>query len=75
VLTDVVMPGMSGRDLARRGRAIRPTLPVVFTSGYTDREIVRRGLLDPADAFLQKPYTPASLAEFVRARLRANPPA
>ncbi len=74
VITDVVMPGISGRDLARRVRAIRPTLPVVFTSGYTDGEIVRRGLLDPADAFLQKPYTPTTLAEFLRARLRADLP-
>ncbi|HXG70017.1 MAG TPA: PAS domain S-box protein, partial [Gemmatimonadaceae bacterium] len=47
VLTDIVMPAMNGRELAEGLRATNPTLPVIFMSGYTDDEIVRRGLLDP----------------------------
>ncbi len=59
VLSDVVMPGMSGRDLAERVAELRPGTPILFTSGYTDGEIVRRGLLDPEAAFIQKPFGPS----------------
>ena len=69
VLTDVVMPGMSGRDLADRIVELRPGTPVLFTSGYTDGEIVRRGLLDPEAAFIQKPFGPDAIVRIVRERL------
>ena len=71
VLTDVVMPGMSGRELAQRVAELRPGLPVLYTSGYTDGEIVRRGLLDPGAAFVQKPFTPDTIVRIVRERLDA----
>jgi PAS domain S-box-containing protein len=71
VLTDVVMPGMGGRALAERLGQLRPDLPVLFTSGYTDGEIVRRGLLEPGAAFVQKPFTPEAIARIVRERLKA----
>ena len=61
VLTDVVMPGMSGRELADRIAELRPGTPVLFTSGYTDGDIVRRGLLDPGAAFVQKPFDPDTI--------------
>jgi CheY-like chemotaxis protein len=69
VLSDVVMPGMSGRDLAERVAELRPGTPILFTSGYTDGEIVRRGLLDPEAAFIQKPFGPAAIVRIVRQRL------
>lgn len=71
VLTDVVMPEMSGKDLAERIEKLIPGTPVLFTSGYTDGEIVRRGLLAPDAAFLQKPFTPEGLVRAVRDRLGA----
>jgi PAS domain S-box-containing protein len=69
VLTDVVLPGMSGRELARRIAELRPGTPVLFTSGYTDGEIVRRGLLEPDAAFVQKPFGPDTIVRIVRERL------
>jgi PAS domain S-box-containing protein len=69
VLTDVVMPGMSGRELADRIGELRPGTPVLFTSGYTDGDIVRRGLLDPGAAFVQKPFGPETILRVVRERL------
>ena len=71
VLTDVVMPGMSGRELADQVAILRPGTPVLFTSGYTDGEIVRRGLLDPAAAFIQKPFGPDAIVRIVRERVEA----
>jgi two-component system cell cycle sensor histidine kinase/response regulator CckA len=71
VLTDVVMPGMSGRDLAAAIGELIPGIPVLFTSGYTDGEIVRRGLLAPGAAFLPKPFTVAALVRAVRERMDA----
>lgn len=66
LLTDVVMPEMSGPELARQMVSLRPRLKVIFTSGYTDDAIARQGVLDPAVAFIQKPYRPKALARKIR---------
>ncbi|HEY2971234.1 MAG TPA: PAS domain S-box protein [Pyrinomonadaceae bacterium] len=66
MITDVVMPQMSGSDLATRVQAIRPNLPVLFMSGYTDDAIVRHGLLDEKLNFIQKPFDSAGVARKVR---------
>jgi PAS domain S-box-containing protein len=69
LLTDVVMPGQSGRDLADRLGEVIPDIQVLFTSGYTDGDIARRGLLEPGAAFIQKPFTTDALVRAVRERL------
>lgn len=66
VITDVVMPGISGGDLGSRLTERYPTVPVLFTSGFADDDIIRRGLLVANRPFLQKPFTPADLAHKVR---------
>lgn len=64
LLTDVVMPGMSGTELAQHLRVIKPELKILFISGYTDDIGVAAG--DPFSAYLEKPFTPEALAKLVR---------
>jgi PAS domain S-box-containing protein len=66
VVADVVMPGMSGGALGERLAHLRPTLPVLYTSGFTDEDVIRRGLLGAGRPFLQKPFSPGHLARTVR---------
>lgn len=77
LMTDVVMPGVGGRELADLLRAREPQLKVLFQSGYTDDAVVRYGVVHAEVAFLQKPFTPQALAEKVRQALdqpQANVP-
>ena len=69
VLTDVVMPGMNGKQLATRLQALRPGMKALLMSGYTGEVILSRGLLDPETEYLQKPFTPEALARSVRKAL------
>ena len=62
VVTDVVMPGLSGGELAERLEQLRPGLPVLFVSGYADDEVIGRGQLRPGRQLLSKPFTGAELA-------------
>ncbi len=66
LITDVVLPGMGGRIVAERLRAVRPDIRVLYMSGYTDDAVIRHGILQSETAFIQKPFTPAMLAGKVR---------
>jgi PAS domain S-box-containing protein len=72
VLTDVVMPGMSGPEFAVAMAPLVPGTPVLFTSGYPEGEILRRGLLEPGADFLPKPFSPEALVRAVRLRTAAH---
>jgi CheY-like chemotaxis protein len=69
VVSDVVMPKMSGRELAERLATTRPACRILFLSGYTDDVVVRHGILTDDFAFLQKPFSSSALARKVRAEL------
>jgi CheY-like chemotaxis protein len=72
LFTDIIMPGMNGRQLADRALEMRPDLPVLFTTGYTRNAVVHNGMLDIGVAFLPKPYTVRQLAWKVREVLDAG---
>jgi signal transduction histidine kinase/CheY-like chemotaxis protein len=74
VLTDLAMPVIGGRELARRLQQQRPGLPVVFMSGYTDDEVVRRGLLERGVSFLEKPFSSEVLARTLQQVLQRERP-
>ncbi|MEP6729727.1 MAG: PAS domain S-box protein [bacterium] len=67
VLTDLMMPGLSGREFAERLTVSRPDVRVLFTSGYTDDEVIRRRLVDEGQTFLQKPFTSEQLVSALEA--------
>jgi signal transduction histidine kinase/CheY-like chemotaxis protein len=66
VISDVIMPGMSGPELAERLSATRPGLRILFSSGYTSNEFIRQGRMGRGTKFLEKPYTPGRLLSKVR---------
>ncbi len=72
LITDVIMPGMNGREVAAEARKLRPDLPVLFMSGYTDNIIARQGVLEEGVDFIQKPVKPSVLAKQVREMLDAR---
>ncbi|HLY11937.1 MAG TPA: response regulator [Planctomycetota bacterium] len=74
LVTDMVMPQMSGRELAAHLSPERPEMKILFMSGYTEDAIARQGALDPGTAFLEKPFTPDSLARKVRELLDQKDP-
>ena len=62
LMTDVVMPGISGRELSARVQTVRPDIRVLYMSGYTDQAVVHHGILESDAVLLQKPFTLNALA-------------
>jgi PAS domain S-box-containing protein len=73
LITDVVMPGIGGRELAKMLLALRPDISVLYLSGYTEDAVVTQGALGPGTGFLQKPFTLQNLAKKVREVIRSQP--
>jgi two-component system cell cycle sensor histidine kinase/response regulator CckA len=73
LITDVMMPGIGGRELARKLLLLRPAISVLYLSGYTEDSVVTHGAIGPSIAFLQKPFTLQNLAKKVREVLRSKP--
>jgi two-component system, cell cycle sensor histidine kinase and response regulator CckA len=73
LLTDVVMPQMTGPELAQRISLLRPEIKVLYVSGYTSDALAQHNMIAPGTAFLQKPFTPEALARQVRAVLDSRP--
>jgi len=74
MVTDVVMPGMDGRELSRQAAPLRPKMKVLYMSGYTANVIARQGVLDPGTAYISKPFIPSTLAAKVREVLEKAKP-
>jgi CheY-like chemotaxis protein len=72
LLTDVILPGINGRELADRVRSEMPAIKVVFMSGYAGDALGRRGVLEDGLAFLPKPFTAAALLQKVRNALASD---
>ena len=66
LLTDMVMPGMSGPELAAQALVVRPSMKILYMSGYTEYAVVNQGVLERVQAFIWKPFSNAALAEKVR---------
>ena len=75
LLTDLVMVGLGGREVADRIRLLFPDTAVLYMSGYSDEAIIRRGVVDPNASFLEKPFATADLARRVREVLEHRSPA
>jgi DNA-binding response OmpR family regulator len=73
MLADIVMPGMSGSELAKRVKPLYPEMKVLYMSGYTDDAIVRHGVLEKGVNYIQKPFTMEGLARRVREVLDKEP--
>lgn len=71
MVTDVVMPGMSGRNLAERLAEIRPDMKVLYMSGYTDDVVLRHGVLEEGVSFINKPFGTDDLTRKIRETLDA----
>jgi CheY-like chemotaxis protein len=69
LFTDILMPGKNGIEVAREARALRPELPILFTSGYASRRLVQETALDPETHILRKPWLPEDLDREIRAAL------
>ena len=66
ILLDLMMPGISGGELAKVLKTRRPDLKILYMSGYTSNAIVHHGVLDEGITFLEKPFTPASVSAKIR---------
>ncbi len=73
LLTDMVMPGMNGKELVARLVSLSPSLKAIFMSGYTENALVRQALADPRHAYLQKPFTIDALTRKIREVLESSP--
>jgi CheY-like chemotaxis protein len=73
IITDIVMPEMNGPELAQKIRETQPDARILFTSGYTEDAVVRQSFLAPGESFIEKPFTPALLAQKARDILAPEP--